>query len=64
MSEVPLQVGLDARPGHEGALLSSVLTPLVCNTPAIRGYRGTSPTRKLTPLEPYLRPMPRVLEGS
>ena len=32
MSEVPLQVGLDARPGHEGALLSSVLTPLGAST--------------------------------
>ena len=27
-------------------------------------YRGTSPTRKRTPLGPYRRPMPRVLGGS
>ena len=27
-------------------------------------YRGTSLTRKRTPLGPYRRPMPRVLEGS
>ena len=29
-----------------------------------RGYRGTAPARKRTPLGPYCRPMPRVLEGS
>ena len=28
------------------------------------GYRGTSLIRKRTPLGPYRRPMPRVLEGS
>jgi hypothetical protein len=27
-------------------------------------YRGTSPKRKRTPLEPYRRHMPRVLGGS
>ena len=27
-------------------------------------YTGTSLTRKRTPLGPYRRPMPRVLEGS
>ena len=27
-------------------------------------YRGTSLTRKRTPLAPYRRPMPRVLGGS
>ena len=27
-------------------------------------YRGISLTRKRTPLEPYCRPMPRVLRGS
>ena len=27
-------------------------------------YRGTSLTRKRTPLRPYRRPMPRVLGGS
>jgi hypothetical protein len=27
-------------------------------------YRGASLTRKRTPLEPYHRPMPRVLGGS
>jgi len=27
-------------------------------------YRGTSLTRKRTPLGPYRRPMPRVLGGS
>ena len=27
-------------------------------------YRGTSPTRKRTPLGPYRRPLPRVLGGS
>ena len=27
-------------------------------------YRGTSLTRKRNPLEPYRRPMPRVLGGS
>ena len=27
-------------------------------------YRGTSPTRKRTPLGPYRRSMPRVLGGS
>ena len=26
-------------------------------------YRPTSPTRRLTPLEPYCRPMPRVPRG-
>jgi len=30
----------------------------------LRVYRGTSLTRKLTPLGPYRRPRPRVLGGS
>ena len=29
-----------------------------------QAYRGTSLTRKRTPLGPYRRPMPRVLGGS
>ena len=33
-------------------------------THACMDHRGTSLTRKLTPLGPYRRPMPRVLEGS
>ena len=33
-------------------------------TPVDLQYRGTSLTRKRTPLEPYRRPMPRVLGGS
>ena len=32
-------------------------------TPCPRPYRGTSLTRKHTPLGPYRRPVPRVLEG-
>ena len=31
---------------------------------APRAYRGTSLTRKRTPLGPYGRPMPRALGGS
>ena len=29
----------------------------------LRPYKGTSPIKKLTPLGPYRRPMPRVLGG-
>ena len=45
------QVGLDARPGHEGALLSSVLTPLQHpGNPGVQGYltyNKTHPSRTL-----------------
>ena len=30
----------------------------------VSNYRGTSLIRKLTPLGPYRRPMPRVVGGS
>ena len=53
MGEVPLEHS------YEGAydLLGVNYDPLVT-------YRGTSLTRKRTPLAPYRRPMPRVLGWS
>ena len=41
--------------------------PDVCIKGTARGrcqYRGTSLIRKRTPLEPYRRPMPRIVGGS
>ena len=37
---------------------------LIRNRPAPGPYRGASPTRKGTPLEPYRRPLPRVLRNA
>jgi len=39
-------------------------TPCTPTSKPPKAYRGTSLTRKRTPLEPYRRPVPRVLEGS
>ena len=51
MSEVPLQRAEAAIAWHANDAFS-------------KPYRGTSLTRKRTPLGPYRRPMPRVLGGS
>ena len=56
VSEVPLYSFFRNHFPHEPLELFKLLDPL--------DYRGTSLTTKRTPLGPYRRPMPRVLEMS
>jgi len=63
MSEVPLYrsrgglISLEA--GSQGYLAHKEARPA-----RTLEYKGTSIVRKCTPLEPYGRPMPRILWGS
>ena len=64
MSEVPLYPSI---PPNGGLQWDFSNDPEVDNPYALRyavAYRGTSLTKKRTPLGPYRRPMPRVLGGS
>jgi len=75
MGEVPLQV--DAKLSHSLTLslppsltlthsltLSRSMSHSLSLTLSLTHYRGTSLIRKLKPLGPYRRPVPRVIGGS